>query len=330
MLNSQVSMPTRISRISSRTLSAFTLVELLVVIAIIGILIALLLPAVQAAREAARRAACSNNLKQIGLGLQNYHAARKTFPPGADLPNPCGPDCRGTPMFVLMFPYYEEKSLADLYNQLTGGAGWNTSATYSTTAGTSLYQTPIPLYRCPSRANFLEIKERRDYFGVVGGKTAFGHGARGDVWYDGLFNLGDIRIPAAKVTDGSSHTLAVGESDHPAKWGSGPGYGVATIGGPGAWYIGDGCQPVPNCKPLSTSRVFGRFLRSTKYPINFSIMPMTADDIENEPPFGSKHQGGAHFVFADGHVQFLPETIDMTTYRALSTYAGGETVVSQF
>lgn len=321
-------MKNALSRLDARTRIAFTLVELLVVIAIIGILVALLLPAVQSAREAARRASCTNKLKQIGVGLQNYHSARNTFPPGADLPKVCGPDCRGTSMFVLLFPYYEETAYNDLYNEISAGMGWNTTG-FSDPAGAKFRETPVPLYYCPSRDTFLEIAERRDYFGVVGGKTRFGHGPRGDVFFDGMFNVGNIKISAAKITDGTSHTLAVGESIHPAKWGAGPGYGDARVGGPGAWWVADSC-PSPDCRPKSANWVFGRFLRSTKYPINFNIMPMVLDDVENEPPFGSNHPGGAYFVFADGHVTFLPETIDMTTYQALSTVRGEEVVAGDF
>ena len=88
-----------------RTKRGFTLVELLVVIAIIGILVALLLPAVQAAREAARRSSCQNNLKQIGLALQNYHSASGSLPIGAGLEE-------GSLWSAFILPYMEEEAHA--------------------------------------------------------------------------------------------------------------------------------------------------------------------------------------------------------------------------
>src|SRR4051812_14462593 len=121
-----------------RRRAGFTLIELLVVIAIIGVLIALLLPAVQAAREAARRGQCSNNLKQIGLALQNFASTNKTFPAGrygCDTDN-VG-DCTSVPtanrvgpsMFVAILPQVEEQSLYDVFNQdrFVGGP-WVTTA----------------------------------------------------------------------------------------------------------------------------------------------------------------------------------------------------------
>ena len=101
-----------------RSKRGFTLVELLVVIAIIGILIALLLPAVQAAREAARRSQCSNNLKQIGIGMHNFHDTYKAFPVGqADDDN----DSFGWGVYIL--PFIEQKPLWDAINAHTGTNG---------------------------------------------------------------------------------------------------------------------------------------------------------------------------------------------------------------
>lgn len=121
----------------SRIQRGFTLVELLVVIAIIGILIALLLPAVQAAREAARRAECSDNLKQMGIALHNYHDANKKFPPatfnlvttgtalGASAAAPpYGADQLGMNLhgFLVLLPFMEQQAIYSQYNQM-GSAG---------------------------------------------------------------------------------------------------------------------------------------------------------------------------------------------------------------
>ena len=301
--------------------NGFTLVELLVVIAIIGILVALLLPAVQSAREAARRIQCTNNLKQLGLALHNYHAAFRTFPAGTSVsvPDQCtsGGGCRGNPIYMCILPYVELSNVERQYDYTTvwGTFGWSNPAR----------NMAFGVYQCPSEGRFADYPQRRVYFAVTGGRSAAARGWRGDVYLDGLFAVNQWRR-IADITDGTSQTLAIGESVHPAKWGLGPGYGIADQGGPAAWWLGGDCSPnAANNDVRVDNQSLGRSMRSTKFAINSSILPM-ADNDENDAPYGSFHPGGAPFVFADGHVGFLSENINMDTYQFLSTRAGGEVI----
>ncbi|HEY2761512.1 MAG TPA: DUF1559 domain-containing protein, partial [Pirellulales bacterium] len=128
--------------VSRRERSAFTLVELLVVVAIIGILIALLLPAVQAAREAARRTQCLSGLKQLGVAAQNYHSTYRTFPVGMWMKP--GLTYTESTFFVRLLPYLEEQSLYDKWDFKTPVTNASTSLANSRAA------TKISSLLCPS------------------------------------------------------------------------------------------------------------------------------------------------------------------------------------
>ena len=217
----------------------FTLIELLVVIAIIAILIALLLPAVQQAREAARRTQCRNNLKQIGLGLHNYHESYNTFPPGyvAKIPNLQTSSERGMWAWgMLILPQIDQ---APLYNTLGGGTTW-LDVVVATAAGRSALQTPLTVFRCPSDTgpalnNFDNTLAGNEMTGafysrfVTDGTTKIPIATSN---YLMCMNAGDSTTPAVfpsqygpalgvgfqnssirfrDITDGSSNTFAVGE-----------------------------------------------------------------------------------------------------------------------
>lgn len=323
---------------------AFTLVELLVVITIIGILIALLLPAVQAAREAARRAQCQNNLKQLGLALQNYHSANNCFP-AADsvtIPEQCSADCRGTPLYISMMPFIESESLSDNFDS-NCPQGWTTWSHQNPDPDNwnPLAKLPLKAYQCPSDDRQNEYLNIRVYYGVAGGgsNTADERSCiYGDLFTDGLFAMNRWRR-FADIRDGSSSTFAIGESVHAAFLGvaystsaggvsSASGYGVPATGAPTAWFSGGSCGG--GCGPRNQD--LGRGCRSTLNPINLSLLPFQCSpgsqscNLENEVPFGSYHSGGAHFAFADGHVSFINDTINFNLYKALSTIAGGELI----
>ena len=123
----------------------FTLVELLVVIAIIGALVALLLPAVQSAREAARRMKCQNHMKQIGLGLHNYHDVHGGLPPGGMATSSTAQANDGMGFHAFILPYVEQDAL---FRQFNG------SVPYNAAPNRNLGAAKVSLYLCPSTINF--------------------------------------------------------------------------------------------------------------------------------------------------------------------------------
>jgi prepilin-type N-terminal cleavage/methylation domain-containing protein/prepilin-type processing-associated H-X9-DG protein len=307
--------------------NGFTLIELLVVIAIIAILIGLLVPAVQQVREASSRASCANNLKQIGLAIHNYHDQKKTLPPSR-----MGVGGYASWM-VLILPYVEQ---TPLFNQ------WDLAKTYYLQPAATR-ATAVEIFFCPTRRGPGALSTQYDIPGNgVPDKNMY-PGALGDYGCNGgqYANDPDVDLPAClgamcyanaqvnnngqlvsstsqtslhSITDGTSNTLLVGEKHVPMVYMgmSGPVPGLTqTANGDGSIYNGD--------YPRSFTRIGG-------LP-SFSLGQGPQDTSgPYHCRFGSWHPGVCQFVFADGHVQPLSNSIDMTTLGLLCVRNDGKVI----
>ncbi len=338
----------------------FTLVELLVVIAIIGVLVGLLLPSVQAAREAARRMSCQNNIKQIGLASHLYESTRKTFPPGlttyqAKTPSGSITNWYGNPVFAYLLPFIEQQALYDLWDwdETMLAATKNTRAPgdIRTKSKAAASAQLVPTFLCPSdltdngEAVELDYAVKGYATGWFGRTSYIANGGSHSTYFrdadmddDGMFfmtgedskpedyqlNLRDNQRPAkfSSVLDGTSNTLLFGERFHydpifdqklhfhPTKFSRYP------ISHWSAWgWTGGG---------NGTTHLFG----STRVPINYMTPDYVVPDYFQVnlrmSAFGSAHPGGSNFVFTDGSVQFLSQSINMAVFRALGTKDGRE------
>ena len=315
----------------------FTLIELLVVIAIIAILVSLLLPAVQQAREAARRAQCSNNLKQIGLALHNYHGTHKTFPPGILDPDASNtlrggtdPNDHGWAWGTFLLPYLDQDPM---YEAL--GPNRNVVSTVVTNRP-ELLQTVLPGFICPSDGT-TALNDKFKFGAAEGLGTVSiapsnyaancGYGAS-IVWGsddndngDGPFYLNSA-VGFRHIRDGSSQTMAGGESLQVV-----PGTQTQTVGrvwaatnfaaeGFSAW-TGSADPANPD---LPNKRTGWYAVLSAVHP-NLPINGVGTSHLNRAFSWASFHSGGAQFVFCDGSVQFLSENLDHSANGVLANLA---------
>lgn len=304
---------------SRQAAEAFTIVELLVVIAIIAALLALLLPAIQAAREGARDAVCRNNLKQMALAAHLYHGCNKRLPPAYAAYTSKDPNAFNfNGPFLLILPFVDEKPAAAQF-ELTKKYDFSD-------ANQQIANMHIPLYLCPSMHFPREVPDSDPNCAEVGAAGSYAASTSSEISFSGAFNIpglppqngaivnpkfGIVTIPKIVVGDGSSKTLLFGEMN----------YGLTN-------YTWSACKPGNPVKWGETRWAVG-------YPgITWASAagPLNATQIQTYPygfpaeyeSFRSDHPGGVNFAMVDGSVRRIRESIELTILKQLANRNDGE------
>jgi prepilin-type N-terminal cleavage/methylation domain-containing protein len=319
------------------TRSAFTLIELLVVIVIIGILVALLLPAVQSVREAARRASCQNNLTQLILAVHNYESSHGVYPPGTidnakgPIVNTALPASYHHSWTIQILPLIEERNTWNAIDKTVGVYHAKNAAPAALS---------LRVLRCPSDGTAGRGNPSTSYAGSHHDKEK-----PIDANDNGVFFL-NSKIRYEDVTDGSSHTIFLGEKIPDAwdlSWMSGTRATLRNTGIPINWFNGARALPRPGLGPAPTD------------PMDFGPIP-GLDDVESggdevpvgevgalsAPPagggkltalpgsplfvggFGSYHPAGAMFALGDGSVRFMPDSTAPVVLQQFGHRADGK------
>jgi type II secretory pathway pseudopilin PulG len=328
-------------------------VELLVVIAIIGILVALLLPAIQAAREAARRTECANNLKQLGIALQNYHDTFKAFPIGVRTGR--RNQGWGPSFFVHLLPFIEEEALYDNWpwnrhrdqgymagngNLRTGDSRYGVNLRNLEMDSLRCPSSPLPMFNTGNNAVCMA-----SYVGISGAVYDTRESRTSSLWYrsrywknsvscggrhsaDGMFqNRRSVRL--ADCTDGTSLTMIVGETSNwcydrttrrhcdnswPHGW---------PMGTDNTWYITGANRSQPN---RNMNRWFN--LTSIRYPVGYNNYRAggICDNKGPNNPLISAHPGGTLCVFCDGSTQFLDNNTNLYVLKCIASRNDGESI----
>ncbi len=305
-----------------RAARAFTLVELLVVIAVIGVLVALLMPAVQAAREAARRTQCRNNLKQIGIAIHGYHTSFGVLPKGgagvASLTNPTIKARWQLSWGAAILPWIEQNNLYLTINQ---------KEPYLHADNLPAGQTLLPVYLCPtaSRQDLLKpngdtpnsttLYAKTDYGGNWGERALrcypstncqnnySSFGDKSGVGRGVMLIGSEPSLPMAKIRDGSSQTIMIGEAPD--------GLHSIWIGHKNVFDQSAPINALASAKPQWQS--CGLFMKSKQ-----------RGHCDYGQEFHSYHSGGAQFVFVDSSTRLLSDDIDVKVFAALLSRQGRE------
>lgn len=314
---------------SNTVRSGFTLIECLVAIAIVGVLVALLLPAIQAAREAARRTQCSNNLRQYGIALHNYHSVTGVLPPGV-LVN----------FYSMHTQMLSQMEHANIYNCIN----------FDIAAPAALFienltcaRTATSIFICPSDYLSNNSNTPGMNFCMTNYAGCADNGLSVGVPTNGMFDTGNVGFK--DVADGLSMTVAmseflVGRNDTAER--------RRTI-----YVPSDHRNGPPNDLGQFTSRCLGLdrmepnfgtikgqiwMIGQKDFTLYNHTLPVNSPSCSNtmsslatlgSSTASSLHPGGADCLFGDGHVRFVRESVEASVWRALATRSGGEVIAAE-